>query len=66
MSRCSLNCEHFWDVTQERVLRDMPKPAAEQGPVSRKSRNFSGDIILFVSSKRRSLERVSMGLTVNR
>ena len=27
-----------------------------QGPVSRKSRNFSGDIILFVSSKRRRLE----------
>ena len=27
-----------------------------QGPVSRKSRNFSGDIIIFVSSKRRRLE----------
>ena len=26
------------------------------GPVSRKSRNFSGDIIIFVSSKRRRLE----------
>ena len=26
------------------------------GPVSRKSRNFSGDVILFVSSKRRLLE----------
>ena len=30
MSRYSLNYERFWDVTQERASRDMPKPAAEQ------------------------------------
>ena len=30
MSRCSVNYEHFWDVTQETALRDMPKAAAEQ------------------------------------
>ena len=30
---------------------------SDQGPLSRKSRNFSGDnIVLFVSSKRRRLE----------
>ena len=31
-------------------------PITDLGPVSRKSRNFLGDIILFVSSKRRRLE----------
>lgn len=30
MSRCSVNYEHFWDVTQETALRDMPKAVAEQ------------------------------------
>lgn len=30
MSRCGVNCQRFWDVTEEIALRDMPKVAAEQ------------------------------------
>ena len=39
IGRCDCGCTVLWIVDQE--------------PVSRKSRNFSGDIILFVFSKRR-------------
>ena len=39
--------------TSQALMDLMDKKNSDLGPVSRKFRNFSGDIILFVSSKRR-------------
>ena len=43
----------FDTIDHEIILSKLSYFGADQGPVSRKTRNFSGDIILFVSSKGR-------------
>ena len=43
----------FYTLVDHQFWLRQRRKMSDQGPVSRKTRNFSGDIILFVSSKRR-------------